>query len=583
MKVYKLKGVNAGMKQDHRSYSANQLSIRDSFINWMQASYIPKGGLGDVLKIVNDKMDPYNKFTAGKPPSYGAHSKTYIELKYNSKRQFELYTDNHIWWDIIANAVPGWAVRPICSPTQFYFLLPTAATQFDDETTRKRLDLTKNANTGKYISYWLANEGFGGGSQNVILCKDNKSPFIKITKGEYLTLLEEGIPRFYTEEKRKIQEAQQGVRDRVAAEMKRLDEKIARYKIGLKDNRDKYKSRLGELAMMESKQPVLNDLENGRDVFTSMYLTDQETRPGRFPIYKIDSAMAALCRKDKPQWIVLSWDYFSGTSEIEKQQNDAILNNFNFEYLYNFFFEPEKVKGVAYAPLRSPHQREVAVIAQASNVTARNLADKNVYFFEDYSTTTQNKKPVDWVAKLNRAGTTAIVTKQIGLEGNWLELKGHFVSWSMKKELPANFTLTYDVVAAKNFTWGAKGLTMQLAKVTSSGNAESYLKIKLRPGSDGKEGETTVETKFPSPPGYSNFTKWLSAPGFSNNKNINKVTVTVRKKEEKLLVYIDDKLIGEYDKAIPSAHLFNTISFDCGGNSSDNDVYYLSNIKIVKE
>jgi hypothetical protein len=462
-------------------------------------------------------------------------------------------------------------------------MLPDATTQVDDEVTRKRLDLTNNSNTGKYISYWLKNEGFGSGTQNVLLCKDNKSPFIKITKGTYLALLEEAIPRFYLEEKRKIHEAEQGIRDRIATAMKRLDERIERFKTGLNKNRDKYKNRLAELAMMSTTQPMLQDLDNERDVFTSMYLTDQETRAGRFPIYGIDSAMAALCRKDKPQWIMVSWAYFSGASAVEKQQHDAIVNNFNFEYVYNFFFEPEKVRGQGYSPLRSPREKKVSALSPASEASKKNLSDKNVYFFEDFSTSAQNTKPIGWATKLNHVSTTATVTNPDGLQGNWVEMKGHFMGWSMKKPLPADFTLTYDVVASKNFTWGAKGLTMQLSRETSPGNAESYLKVKLRPGYDGKEGETTVETKFPFPPGYSNFTKWLAAPGFSNNKSTNRVTVTIKKKEEKLLVYIDEKLIGEYEKAIPGAHLFNAITFDCGGNTSDNDKYFISNIKIVKE
>lgn len=40
----------------------------------------------------------------------------------------------------------------------------------------------------------------------VLLCKDNKSPFIKITKGEYLQELEAAITRYYEAEKKKIYE-----------------------------------------------------------------------------------------------------------------------------------------------------------------------------------------------------------------------------------------------------------------------------------------------------------------------------------------------------------------------------------------
>ena len=92
-----------------------------------------------------------------------------------------------------------------------------------------------------------------------------------------------------------------------------------------------------------------------------------------------------------------------------------------------------------------------------------------------------------------------------------------------------------------------------------------------------------LETKFPFPPGYSNGTKYYVANGFSNNKKYNRITVTIKKSEETLQVFIDDIKIAEYEKAIPLNHLFNALSFDCSGNSAGNDKYYISNIKITKD
>lgn len=128
--------------------------------------------------------------------------------------------------------------------------------------------------------------------------------------------------------------------------------------------------------------------------------------------------------------------------------------------------------------------------------------------------------------------------------------------------------------------WGAKGLTFKLAKETSPGNAESYLTLKLRPGFDGKDGEATIETKFPS--GYAGGTKWYAAPGFSNNKKNNQISVTIKKNGEMFQVFIDDNKIAEYEKAIPASLLFNALSFT-SGNSSGNDKFYIGNIKITKD
>lgn len=581
MKVYNFKGSKEGMTVDHRVYSKAQLSICDSFANWIQASYIPKGGLGDVKKSVGEKLGLYNQYTAAMPPSYGAYSKTYYELKYNSKGKRELLTTENIWWGIAANAVPGWAIKTICTPDQYYFIMPKADTEEDDKQMQKLLDLTNVKNIKPYISFWLKNEGFGQGGEKVILTKDNKSPFVVITKGEYLQAMETAIPLFYQKEKKKIFEAEQGDQKRIAVAMKSVDERIERFKSGLKSNREKYKNRLQEPAMV-GIQPGLSDLD-GRDAFGGQYLTDAEPTSDRYPVYKVDPVVAELCKKDKPQWILIGWDYYPmGNDRLQLQQHEAIINNFNFEYVYNFFFDPEKVKNQPYKPLRSPAFKETVLVAEASQASNKNKTDKNVHFFEDFSSSTVGKKPLDWQSS-TALGTTSVIAKLDGLDGNWAVISNYKIApGQLKKPLPQNFTMSYEIVVAQNFTWGAKGLTLQLSKETSPGNAESYLLLKLRPGSDGRDGEATLETKFPYPPGYSNETKWFAAPGFSNNKKHNRITVTIKKKEETLQVFIDKTMISEYQKAIPAAHLFNALTFT-SYNSGDNDKFYITNIKITRD
>ena len=143
--------------------------------------------------------------------------------------------------------------------------------------------------------------------------------------------------------------------------------------------------------------------------------------------------------------------------------------------------------------------------------------------------------------------------------------------------------MSYDIAALLNFTWGAKGLTMQPGRETSPGNATSFISLKLRPGFNGSDGDAVVETKFTVPSGYLTGRKWYVAPGFSNNKKTNRITVTIKKLDENLQVFIDKTKIAEYEKAIPAAHLFNALSFDCRGNTAENDKYFISNITITKD
>lgn len=583
MKVYHFKGINKPLKVDAKSYSSAQLAICDSFANWMQASYIPKGGLGDVRKTVSEKLGAYNQNTAALPQSYGAFAKTYTFLKYNSSRKMVPENSLGLSWGIMANATPGWEIKDISSPSQYYFTMPSFDNISEGETIKKVHDLTKNSNIKPYISFWIKNIEAGNGTNYVLLCKDNRSPFIKLTKGEYLQVLEQAIPKVYQEEKKKIYEKAQGHQKDITYFMGYLDQKNEKRISFLKQTKEKYKNRLGEITLTNA-QPSLMDLENGRDVFSNGYLGDAESTSGRMPVYKIDPVMAELCKKDKPQWILVSW-WWTPNQPVEKYMHESIINNFNFDYVYNFFFDPEKVKGQQYKPLRSPSYKEAVVITEASETSKKNNADKNIFFFEDFSTTAIGKKPNGWNSKLNYDGKPCTITTIDGEPGNWIEIKGNeaLIPNQLKKPLPQNFTINYDVVAPQNFTWGGKALAFQLSKETTPGNAESYLQLKLRPGYDGRDGEAEFETKFTSPPGYATGTKWFKATGFSNNKKNNRITVTIKKKEENLQVFIDKNKIAEYEKAIPAALLFNAISFTHGRSDAETEKFYISNIKITKE
>ncbi len=91
------------------------------------------------------------------------------------------------------------------------------------------------------------------------------------------------------------------------------------------------------------------------------------------------------------------------------------------------------------------------------------------------------------------------------------------------------------------------------------------------------------EGKFPSSPDYLNRSNWAKAPGFSNNKKYNHIKVSIKKKGERLQIFIDENKVAEYEKAIPASQVFNTLMFLENGNTGENDKYYISNLKIVKE
>jgi hypothetical protein len=346
MKVYNFKGAKEPLKVDNKLYSAAQLSICDSFANWMQASYIPKGGLGEVRKAVSTKLGLYNQNTAALPQSYGAYTKTYIELKYNSSHKMEPFTNSHLLWRLMANGFYGSPADALCTPGQYYFTLPSFTEQGYSGGLDKLYDLSEHPVLKRFPAYFQRNS-VTGNEKMLLLSKENKSPFIKITKGEYLQITEAAITRLYEKEKKRIYETEKGRQRNIDYFMKYLDEKNAKRITCLKNNKEKYKDRLHEAAEIFTTEPDAM-LENYPDVF--------EGNGGsslKLPVYKIDPVIAGLCKSDRPQWILVSWTA-SINDPVGKQLHEAVVNTFNFDYVYNFFFDPERVRGKLYKPLSSP-------------------------------------------------------------------------------------------------------------------------------------------------------------------------------------------------------------------------------------
>ncbi len=345
MKVYNFNGVREPLKVDAKLYTPAQQSIADSIGNWLQASYLPKGGLGDVKRRVSEKLGLYNKNNAAIPQSYGAVANTYSQLKYNANGKMVPLTSDGIQWSIMANAPVGIPADALCTPTQYYFTLPSLKEQgYSDENPYIK-SLTTHPNTIKYPAFVTRNEN-GMFEIALLLYPQNDFPFIKITKREYLEQITAAIERNYAIEKEEA--VTKWFTDATRANARKYaDERYQKRISVLNTNKERYKDRLEETAEIFTKQPDIM-LENYPDVFVG-----NGGSTLKLPVYKINPVIAERCKIDNPQWLTIFWN--GGlNSPVGINQHESITNNFNFDYLYNFCFDPEKVKGQSYKPLRSP-------------------------------------------------------------------------------------------------------------------------------------------------------------------------------------------------------------------------------------
>ena len=570
IKVYDYPPATAPITVDTRVYSPAQLSIARLFTNWMQASYLPKGALGDVLQIRNAKLSPYNQNTAAQPNAYGALAKLYTELKYDANKKIVPLTSDAFLWGIEANGFYGEPANGISTPEHHYFTLPTFAEQGFGTDLDQAADVSRHPVLRQFPTRFVRNSR-SGNQRVVVLTKDHRHPFVTVTKGEYLQALETAVARLYDSEKQKIARDNKGNQKSIDYFMGYLEKNNERRVAVLRNNKEKYKARLQETAEIWTVAPDAM-IENVPDVFEGGGGT-----PKRLQVYTFDPRVIELCKTDAPQWIVIYWTAHLN-DPVSLSLHEAMLNNFNFQYVYDYFFDPGKVKGQPYKPLRSPSFTEAPVVGKPSETATKNTADPAVFFFEDFSSSAAGKKPLNWKSTLDNTGASSVVTELKGLEGHWASMAGMQIApTGMKTPLPRDFEVSYDVVAAQNYRWGAKGLTFKLSK---TGGPASFLSVKIRPGFDGRQGEVEIEGRFPGASGYMDGSKWVGAPGFSNNAVHNRVTVTLKKKGDLLQVFVGQTKVAEYEKGIPPGLQFDAMSFDLQGNTADERMF-IGNIRIA--
>ena len=247
IRIYDYKPATAPITVDTRVYSPAQLSIARLFTSWMQASYLPKGALGDVLQLRNAKLSPYNQNTAAHPQAYGALAKLYMQLKYGVNKKIEPLTTDSLNWGIEANGTYGESMDTISTPERYYFTLPTFEQQGYGTDLDKAADVSRHPVLGQFPTRFVRDSRTGN-KRVVVLTKDHQDPFIKITKGEYLQALEAAVARKYETETQKIARDNKGNQKSIDYFTGYLNTNHEKRMAVLRSNKDKYRTRLQETA-----------------------------------------------------------------------------------------------------------------------------------------------------------------------------------------------------------------------------------------------------------------------------------------------------------------------------------------------
>lgn len=553
-----------------------------NMVEWMKKSYTPVGGLGTVTRYL-EKGGYGVKFMVWNV----SHKKEWMDAKGNFKPIPEENTKFYISVNKLFGAYPATFVN---TPNLFVFTWqPDGYDPVGNTPGKDNRPVGIHPNAAKYIT--VRNE-----MQSIILAPDNKLPITPVTKGEYLQLADEALAARFA-----------AANDFDKKAIERIRKSIAHLK-------EKHKNSLQEAALLRNMQPGMYDF----DYSDPFELSENDKKGIRYyPLYKITADVLEKLKAADPQWITVSLPFQTqGNGNQLHEMYTAITENINYDYIYNYFFYPEKIKGIPYKPSneRELNERLAAyrnknnsnIIAATTTVTL----PAGVHFMDDFSNSTIGKVPNNWF--FNSFAKRCYVTAVKGETGKWVELGYNTPLYPslLKKPLPQNFTLEFDVVTDGGYTHrtgGAVRLTLNSRNVTANGTEVVggngvRAEINITSGNEADynnnnyRGEIRIKINADPSDNNQNYSEGIydvtPLKEFTNRQT--KIHVTVKVKSTNLSIFINNKeftssagfklLYGGDCKVcgLPTGSVFNTILFTNTTDKADEIKVYISNVKISK-
>ncbi|HMR83556.1 MAG TPA: hypothetical protein PKE30_10505 [Niabella sp.] len=417
----------------------------NKMVEWMKASYTPVGGLGTVTRYKNKKGFGVNFMVWNV-----SHDKMWTDEKGN----FKPISEENTKFFMAANKIFGaYEVEFLSNDNQFVFTWPDDGFQKYHPGDKDERPAGIHPNVSKFIT--VRNE-----MQNIILAPGNKLPFVTLTKGELLQLSDAALATGYAKADDFNKKAITRIRGSIAALQK------------------KHAGSLNEQALIGSMQPIMY-MFDGADPFE---LTQRQYDIKQYyKVYKFPPALMAKLGDPQPQWISIALPFKTKESGNQLyEMYTAITQNINYDYIYNYFFAPEKVKGKVYTPANADqlqvrlegYHRKYREGLTAKPREPNSHAKGDAWFTDNFLSNTAGGSPKNWYFATKSEHTVIATPKNEN--GNWLQLGLYNPVRPnlMPYPLPKDFAINFDLVTDGGFTGrtgGSAMLTLNSRKPTERG------------------------------------------------------------------------------------------------------------------
>lgn len=572
-----------------RAFTLYQQKLPDIFMQWIRKSYIPIGALDFSYAIAEP-----NKKEEVQPYGTGINAAMWRAMwdKAGVKVIRQPHSENGII--IITNYIKD--AEPISMLTLpnrpvFTWLSPDIEKSFAGSKRwnqfLRQLKLEEHPQIGKYIIKYYGCSGDGCQPMAAVyLTPNNKLPIRQLTRGEMLDMIEQAIPK----ETKKIESLMPNEKQKA----------VERVKSNLQTLRKKYQNSLNVPAEMRNESVDMTDIFNGDDIFDNE--DAKRLNYSTIGIYTYEDYVLQKSKQDQPLWICISWKPTDiQFSPYEREIHRSMVTHFNFDYVYNYFFAPEKNKSQPYTLLNPEAQKEnIASIKKEKNRMNAPAAPTpaGVHYFEDFSANNAGQKPQGWYN--SSVGEPSVVAAPEGLSGKWLDIRTHqILPNNFKRPLPKDFQFEFDV-ACSDFatnTGGALLLNINNKILTANGdetnspnpvNIDFNIKAGHSKWTTNPTGGSSILATYKGMPGNIRYAGVLK-PSMDFTEKKNKVHIIISKKGNQVRGYVDGKEITVLDKygkeipgynELPQGTQFTSFHFKNTTNGKENRVY-ISNVKIT--
>jgi hypothetical protein len=440
------------IKPTQDAVTLKKIAHVNNLVDWVKKTYTPVAGLGTYIR----RVDAAGRFGV----NFSAWNVSFDKLWVEANGRFKPIPEELDNFYIFANVVPGSYPIPFMNkPGQSYYFT-WQPNGYSDQTKQDRAEMDPKIHPNAYKYLTWVNEWC-----TVFLTPGNKLPFTPVTQAELLQMAETSLAG-ELERARKEAEAQwpgntKSINEAVAYKQNVID----KYKAKIQQLRQKHAATLQQQAVVRDMQPTMYSFETDPDIF-QIDVSEKEHLHA-YPVYKMEPDLQQRCRSDQPQWVAVYFPYATkknGNKELEIFR--AMSENLNYDYLYNYFFAPEKVKGVPYKPAQQQQLtarldsfRNKYKLQAMEMVAKRSAMPANAVLFDDFSRSALGSKPAGWYF-VDRDKKSTVTTVD-GQAGKWLRLEyNNALTPTTIKALPNNFTIEYDIVTDQ-FT-GRTGGTIYL-------------------------------------------------------------------------------------------------------------------------